>query len=1068
MTSAKSSSGINEQRQFHSVRTQDRKNLDALLYRIREALYVMPQRTPCLQCGTVTTNLVRGLLQHEDFQCTIPLSVCFACSKKPPFVLTATDERMWWTALLAGVGVAFGIGQQWLLSGIAMAAAGVLHQVMRPPIRITRSERNGRISELLSKAPEVQSLLAFFPDCETTASHENAALSRELAVPLGILDESLRFHEQITILCDADELSRSGVNLSILKLMVDCVNDSLKKVLRHPQLPSGMAFQVDVAVLPGRRTEFEIQICPQDVPRFRQQLATALQALPHVPVNSPFVFSIRRCDLRGCDHLEDLPSPFPTWQDQVARTPVLSYVDVAIQKFQIETTESQTSLTVADCAAWRSYQPENQDLALLHVELLRAESRTPEAIEVLSELTAKHPGDANVSFRYALIHEENGQQERAAAICQQIISEHPEFTEAFALMAHLQLSLSRPQDAAATLAVAPKEHRSVQFWQTAAEVAVGLNQDSIAMGYINTAILKDSAYPNSYLTRAQMFAKQKKYSQALDDIVRYQALVGPTFKSTQIKAGLLKQLGHIDQAIASITEALQTFPNHPLYLWVRADYLADASKLELAKADCDVILDSNPQFAPVLELRARIHVENDDADAAIQDADRALQFEYRTSTALCIRGLAKFMKDDPEGACDDLTEACVIDPNNVDARFHLSRVHANQGQLSDAIAELTTVLELAPEWPNPRLTRGFLSLTVDQLDAAANDFDEVMRLAPHFVDAYRGRSLVHEKKNQHAEAMAMLDKALLLDPDDAACRLGRSRLLQADNDLQAARADLDSVLSSAPDLLPALLSRAHLRLRLGQFDEAAKDFDAILRDHPEFTPALIGRSIVWDQQGDWNRSEQDRDAAAQALPESAEAMEVFRLILKSSIAQQNDRYDDAIQAATDATELSPDNETAYQIRAGAYWYSEQFVEALQDYGHLIESLESRSAGAYSGRGQVYAEMGEFELALPDMQRAVELARDSDRGCLPYSLSGLGKSLTGLGRLEEADAAFRESLSLEPENAWLQFNRGLFFMAKHEPQHARMCFELALRLTKPALSPRKKAKAQGFVDRMKTD
>lgn len=135
---------------------------------------------------------------------------------------------------------------------------------------------------------------------------------------------------------------------------------------------------------------------------------------------------------------------------------------------------------------------------------------------------------------------------------------------------------------------------------------------------------------------------------------------------------------------------------------------------------------------------------------------------------------------------------------------------------------------------------------------------------------------------------------------------------------------------------------------------------------------------------------------------------------------------------------------------------------------MIESLESHSAGAYSGRGQVYAEMGEFELALPDMQRAVELARDSDRGCLPYSLSGLGKSLTGLGRLDEAESAFRKSLSLEPENAWLQFNRGLLFIAKNEPQHARICFELSLQLTKPALSPRKKAKAQGFVDRMKLE
>ena len=206
--------------------------------------------------------------------------------------------------------------------------------------------------------------------------------------------------------------------------------------------------------------------------------------------------------------------------------------------------------------------------------------------------------------------------------------------------------------------------------------------------------------------------------------------------------------------------------------------------------------------------------------------------------------------------------------------------------------------------------------------------------------------------------------------------------------------------------------------------------------------------------------------AAHAAPEHAESLEVYRLVLNASAAHDNQQYDQAVACATEAIQHDPDSLQAYQIRAAAYWYSERFVEAVDDYSHLIASAEEAHGVYYSGRGQVYAELGEYEKALEDLNRAVALARETGPSAgLAYSLNGRGRALTGLGRYEEAEQDFAESLRLKPENAWLHFNRGLLYLESGQPEKAATCFELSLNVASPALTPRKQARARGFLAKM---
>jgi tetratricopeptide (TPR) repeat protein len=139
------------------------------------------------------------------------------------------------------------------------------------------------------------------------------------------------------------------------------------------------------------------------------------------------------------------------------------------------------------------------------------------------------------------------------------------------------------------------------------------------------------------------------------------------------------------------------------------------------------------------------------------------------------------------------------------------------------------------------------------------------------------------------------------------------------------------------------------------------------------------------------------------------------------------------------------------------------VEALDDYSQILEHADEPTRHDFSAYGQILGELGDFERGLESLDRSVAIAREKDDLVgLAFSLSGRGRALAGLGRLDEAEEAFRESLKLRPDNAWLHFHRGMMYVEQKKLSQALACFELALCVESPKLPPGKRRRAAGFI------
>ena len=113
------------------------------------------------------------------------------------------------------------------------------------------------------------------------------------------------------------------------------------------------------------------------------------------------------------------------------------------------------------------------------------------------------------------------------------------------------------------------------------------------------------------------------------------------------------------------------------------------------------------------------------------------------------------------------------------------------------------------------------------------------------------------------------------------------------------------------------------------------------------------------------------------------------------------------------------------------------------------------------------ELGEYEEAIQDLDRAIELAtndEEQEESFVAYALNGRALAKAGLERWNDALEDFDQSIQKCPENAWVQYNLGRMYDLRGDRRSAVICFQMALVLRQPRLSPRQRERAQAYLER----
>lgn len=96
--------------------------------------------------------------------------------------------------------------------------------------------------------------------------------------------------------------------------------------------------------------------------------------------------------------------------------------------------------------------------------------------------------------------------------------------------------------------------------------------------------------------------------------------------------------------------------------------------------------------------------------------------------------------------------------------------YAKLGALDQALADLTTALQIEPNLTDAYYNRGKIYLDMSQFDHAINDFNAAIQLNPNDTWNYHERGVAYARQGRFEDAWRDLETALTLDPTNQTAR----------------------------------------------------------------------------------------------------------------------------------------------------------------------------------------------------------------------------------------------------------------------------------------------------------
>jgi tetratricopeptide (TPR) repeat protein len=229
---------------------------------------------------------------------------------------------------------------------------------------------------------------------------------------------------------------------------------------------------------------------------------------------------------------------------------------------------------------------------------------------------------------------------------------------------------------------------------------------------------------------------------------------------------------------------------------------------------------------------------------------------------------------------------------------------------------------------------------------------------------------------------------------------------------------------------------------------------------------LLNEAFAAFQAGDKDKAESLLlEALREPDADVQKDLTIYALQLLEYLWFSGEEYQKSIAFFTKRIEQYPREGVSYESRAASLWYSAQQKQALLDYNRALE-LNPDNFRLLGDRGQIYVELNQPEKAIDDLNQELTKVKSmaNAQGVTwskseAYIRNGLGAAYAALGNLDGALREFHLSIDLEPQNAWVYFNRAKALDAANNPQKALEDYRKSLSCSDPKLPPYKKEFAE---------
>ncbi len=642
-------------------------------------------------------------------------------------------------------------------------------------------------------------------------------------------------------------------------------------------------------------------------------------------------------------------------------------------------------------------------LVLAEANVLKAEGRTSEALAAAERAAALQPDNPGVRATLAGLYTESGDLPRAIEEYQAVLQDRPDDADLYVGLAGAYFAGRQLDDARRAFDEALRldpNNRRARIGR--ADVLAGLAAEASQAGDADEArqLARDSLSGSGDEPAALERTVETALSAGAYDVAEEAAAALP---DAERRAQLLRWTD-VQRRLAP---------------------LAGSDDPELVAANLELIdeaLAADPQRRDLLLLRAQALERSGDNEAALQTFRRlaalpnppaeAYAGQVRTLAALgrtreASRALANLRANDPAASAG--AERVLLL-----AEAETAKRTGDRARAADLIER---ALALDPDDVDAQLTSAGIRSELGDTEAAIAAYRAVLEKRPGDVSARRGLAGALFARGDLDEAGALFDELLDEDPTDPALRTSRAQLWLAtasrelkDGRLRRAERALDAALVLDPSLRDAMAMRLQIAVGQGEWDEAQELIAGV--GDPAWRRELQAWLVLEQGLAQWRRA-----------PETVEPAALLAQVERG--LRSDPQRGDLLLARAQLLEQTGDERAALTAYERAAAVPDAANDALAGQVRMLTALRRFA--------EAERLLDRFVVASPE-------AANAERAKLHRARAS---ALKDLGRTQEAFAAARDAVALEPNDAENLMLLGWIYLESGQPADAAGSFRSAL-------------------------
>lgn len=378
------------------------------------------------------------------------------------------------------------------------------------------------------------------------------------------------------------------------------------------------------------------------------------------------------------------------------------------------------------------------------------------------------------------------------------------------------------------------------------------------------------------------------------------------------------------------------------------------------------------EFTDQVSIRialVQLLAQNGEFDAALAEFQALENLSQANARMVMLHSQILQRSGDEDGALRVMREGVDIFDEDKTLRLSYARMLIQLGDYRAAQQQFGRLLEQDPQDWETLYSMALLDMEMESFEAAAERFQRLANVDERADESNYYLGFIYVQLDEPEQAISHYRQVRIGTQNFLAAQQQATFLSIQLGNLEEAHAHL-SRLSRGQPRLEILFNtvESSALIQAGMPDKAEELLNRALNKYPNETDLLFARVLLADSKGDMESSERDLRQIILMKPDDSRALNHLGYML----ANQTERYEEALQLLERAIAVSPDDPA------------------------IIDSL-----------GWAQYKLGRYEEALANLRRAYAAFPDDEVA------SHVGEVLWVMGREEEAIAVWRNALESEP-------------------------------------------------------